>query len=285
MLRWLLQHLLRSFAQKKVAEAFSSASSRDVSNPPEALPPGEPDETFGLAVLFSTHAEAAALIDRLTGKISTRAANCPLVTGQLPNGPVVVAIAQSGKGEPDAKQAAQVTDAILRAHHPRLVVSAGFALGLGDSCARGDLLIANQIMDPQGGRVTIEVARESGDPHRLGRLLTVARLPKTAPAKRALGEEFEADAAERISFAVADVCRREQLPMMAVHVVTEGVEDQPPPDVEHLQKQKSLAGQTGAMLGNLFRRPSSAQDLWNLQQTTWQASDRLAQFLIELPVP
>ena len=82
------------------------------------------------------------------------------------------------------------------------------------------------------------------------------------------------------SYAVAEACRIANVPFMAIRIISDAIDDEPPPEIEHLLAQKSLAGKIGAATGAILRRFSAAKDLWRLREDALKASDRLAKFLV-----
>jgi len=82
------------------------------------------------------------------------------------------------------------------------------------------------------------------------------------------------------SFAVVEACRRLSVPCLAIRIISDAVDDELPPEVEHLLKQRSLAGKIGAAAGAVMKRLGAAKDLWKLREDALKASDRLAKFLV-----
>jgi adenosylhomocysteine nucleosidase len=82
------------------------------------------------------------------------------------------------------------------------------------------------------------------------------------------------------SFAVVETCRKVGVPCLAIRVISDAVDDELPPEIEHLLKQKSLAGKLGAAAGAVMKRFSAAKDLWKLREDALKASDRLARFSV-----
>jgi adenosylhomocysteine nucleosidase len=78
---------------------------------------------------------------------------------------------------------------------------------------------------------------------------------------------------------VAEACRNENVPLLAIRVISDAVDDELPPEIEYLLAQKSLAGKLGAATGAFLKRFSAAKDLWRLREDALKASDRLAKFL------
>jgi adenosylhomocysteine nucleosidase len=98
--------------------------------------------------------------------------------------------------------------------------------------------------------------------------------------RRSLAEQHQAIACDMETFAIAQVCREQGVPLLAIRIVSDAVDDELPPEIEHLLKQKSLAAKVGAAAGAILKRFSAAKDLWKLREDALKASDRLAKFLV-----
>jgi adenosylhomocysteine nucleosidase len=90
----------------------------------------------------------------------------------------------------------------------------------------------------------------------------------------ALGVDME-------TFAVAEVCAARQVPFLSIRVINDTAKEVLPRDVEHLLVQKTAAARVGAALGAVWRRPSSAKEMYQLRENALVASGRLAKFLAE----
>ena len=101
----------------------------------------------------------------------------------------------------------------------------------------------------------------------------------SARKSKQLGRQHDALAVDMETFAVAEVCRARAVDFLAVRAISDAVDDELPPDIGKLLAQKSFAGQLGAALGSIFRRPAAVKDLFNLHQNALACSSRLAKFL------
>lgn len=254
---------------------------------PSEAPADAIDERCRVAVLFALSQEAAGLVEKLRGVVSWQGSGFTAHVGGLHGEPIVVAV--TGPGE---RAVINAVEAIVQGHRPDWVVSAGFAGGLANGVARMNLVVANEIVTPGGDGLPVDVLpvdvpldplewRHVGRLH-VGRLVTVPAIVATPLEKHKLAIDTGAVAVDMESFHVAAICRRENLRFLAVRVISDAVDDALPAEVDHLLKQRTVAGQLGAITGALFRRPSSLKDLWSLQETAVQASDQLAKFLAEL---
>src|SRR5438067_10389484 len=114
---------------------------------------------------------------------------------------------------------------------------------------------------------------------RSGRLLSVDSILREAAERRRLAEQHQAIACDMESFAIAETCRDLGVPCLVVRIISDAVDDELPPEIEHLLKQTSLAGKIGAAAGAIMKRLGAARDLWKLREDALKASDRLAKFL------
>jgi adenosylhomocysteine nucleosidase len=192
-----------------------------------------------------------------------------------------VVVGQTGPGQQAARHAAE---AILDGHRPPWIISAGFAGGLRPELARHDLVMADAVLDAAGQRLVVDL---KVDPQSLaqtpgvhvGPLLTVDHVVRTPDEKRALADRHEALAVDVESYAVAQVCRERGVRFLAIRIVSDPVDDELPRDVEALLAQKTRVAKLGAVVGAVWKRPSSVKDMWKLKEDALVASDRLAKFL------
>ena len=278
LLRWLVSNYLRQTAEQTLRETASELLARP--SRADAGGAGEEDIGCDVAVLFALPIESAGLVDQLQEARTVRLGDAIEHTGLLAGRSVV--IANTGVGQ---KVAAKTTADVLEFHRPRWVVSAGFAGGLRDDVLPGHLLLVDKVVGRSGESLSIGLR---SDPQWLasargvhaGTLLTVDEIVRTEADKRELGERHSAIACDMETFAVADVCRTKQSPLIAVRIVTDAVDDTLPPEIDRLMRQKTMAGKLGAAAGAIFSRPTAAKDLWDLRGTALKSSDRLAKFLV-----
>lgn len=254
----------------------------------------QPPEPCHVGIVVALSQEAGGLIDRLSGGIDIAGAEFKIREGGLSGRRVAVVVSRPGR-----KAAARAAEALIAGHAPRWVISAGFAGGLVDNVARGDIVVADEIVAGgdvpsnedsanEGRPISVDVPNELAATGaeksikaklHVGRFVTVDALATTPDRKRALATAHDAIAVDMESLAVAEVCRREQRAFLAIRIVSDAVDDALPAEVSNLIKQKSLAGQFGAVAGALFKRPSSIKDLYRLKEDALLASDSLAKFL------
>ncbi len=234
---------------------------------------------FGLGFVFALAIEAGCFVDTLSQVRVTRGDGFTARQGR--HGDRQVVLVESGTG---AERAAHAAQAMIYAYRPRLVVSAGFAGGLDPRARRQDLVVATSLVNISGGQIELDPAaiapwlEEGRDLHR-GRLLSLDRVVRRRDEKQQLSRLHDALAVDMETFAVAQVCRQRAVDFLAVRAISDAVDDELPPDIGKLLAQRSFAGQLGAALGSIFRRPASVKDLFNLHQNALASSSRLAKFL------
>jgi adenosylhomocysteine nucleosidase len=238
--------------------------------------------------VFALGVESGGLVDLLKGAETSRQKHGTERAGKLARREVV--IVESGVGQ---KAAARATAEAIKFYQPRWIISAGFAGGLDEKLRRGHIVIADEVVNLEGKRIAIDLTIDrqslaSTKGLHVGPLLTVDTILRQPAERRRLAEQHQAIACDMESFAVAETCRQYGVPLMAVRIISDAVDDELPPEIENLLEQKSLAGKLGAAAGAILKRFGAAKDLWKLREEALKASDRLAKFLVgvveQLPI-
>ena len=188
-----------------------------------------------------------------------------------------VAVVESGPGRDRARRA---TEALLDAHSPRWVISTGFCGGLVKEMKVAQIVVSNAITTIAGDDLNIDVGMSS-DPGRglhVGRTLTVDKMVRTIAEKCELAELSRTIAVDMESHAVASICRDRKTRCLVIRAVSDDLSADLPAEV------LSLVGETGAVrvgavIGALWKRPTSYKDMWRLRENAMLASERLANFL------
>ncbi len=282
-LGWLLRDWLQRAAVQRLGQAVTEAA-RQQAEPGEPSSPGRTLAmgTCDVGLVFATEIESGGLEDLLRGVVSIRGEG--FVARQAQHQGRSLVLVRCGAGR---QAAADATEALILGHRPRCVISAGFAGGLQTAVARHHLVVADDLVDADGRHLAIEPPIDrgglpEGPPLCVGRLLTVDRVVRQPREKKELGEKYQALAVDMESFDVAQVCRERNVPMLAVRVITDAVDEELPRDVERLARQKTPAARWGAVIGTLWNRPSSVKDLWALQEKALIGTDRLGRFLLAM---
>jgi len=277
-LRQLVTHWLKTQAAERAREAVMDTARQHMTGEKEAAEPVvTPPQPCDVGVVFALGIEAGGLLDRVQGVISTQGSGFTAYEGGLHGRSVV--LMESGPGR---EKAAQATTAHIEGHQPAWVISAGFAGGLSPDCERNDIVVADQVVLMDGGILTIEMGMPRRPHLHVGRLLTVDEIVDSPEEKHRLAANHAAIAVDMESYAVAEVCAKLKTRFLSMRVISDGVEDRLPPEIENLMHQQTFGGKLGAVAGSIFRRPSSVKDMWQLKERAIVASDSLAKFVEEI---
>ncbi len=284
--RLLLRNWLSGIAGRKVRDTVEEAARQQFAaagdEPRPAAANDEEEISCEVGVVFALPIEAGGLEDRLADAVGIRGRRFRVTRGTLHGRRLAVVC--SGAGVEAARRA---TEALIEGHHPQWLISAGFAGGLSADLARHDVLMVDQVVDPAGKRLSIDLkvdpaALAAASGVSVGRLLTADHLIRTPHEKKQLGETHQALAVDMETFAVAEACRRLGVRLLAVRMIIDTVADELPPDVERLMKRQPAARKLGTVLGTIWNRPASVKDLYTLKENALVASNRLARFLISM---
>ena len=233
-----------------------------------------------VVVVFALAEEAGGLVDRIADVSSIKANGFVVRRGVL--GEAQVAVVEAGVGQAGV---ARAVPAVLAAHKPRLLISAGFAGGLVDELKRGDIFLADsvvyddqpeQMLDDQHALIDLPTKTAV---HR-GRLVSVDKIVRLPDDKRELGQRLDAHAVDMETYPIAAACEKRATPMLSVRIIFDEAADEISADIAHIGQQASKVGRVGAAIGSLFRRPSSVKDMLRLREQALVASDTLADFLL-----
>jgi adenosylhomocysteine nucleosidase len=172
---------------------------------------------------------------------------------------------------------------LISGHRPRWIISAGFGGALNPGLKRNQVVLADEILDTDGLRLSIDVSAptESTGKHAIttGRLLTVDKIIRTAAEKAELRNEYhQADMLDMETSAVASVCTERGVRFLGVRVISDEAGVDLPPEI------LSIMGPTGsfrvgAAMGAIWRRPSSLKELLVLRDHANAAAEVLTAVL------
>jgi adenosylhomocysteine nucleosidase len=244
---------------------------------PGAFRPAPAPVSADVGIVAALSIEVGFLLDRLAKVRKYAGPGHTIIEGEAAG--KVVALIITGPGRDAARRGARL---LLDGHRPRWVVSAGFAGALDPTLARYDLVMANEVLDREGQRFTIDVAvpPEGNRPRvRSGRLLTVDEVVRTAAEKAALREQSGADLVDMETSAVAALCSERLVRFLSIRVISDEAQVDLPPEVVALLT-RSGSYRVGAALRAIWNRPASLKDFWALHEHAQEAADRLAQFVV-----
>ena len=228
-----------------------------------------------VAIVCALPLELAAFVSRLDRVKKYTGGSFTFRGGVLKETRVVIVESGTGQG-----RAGRATQAVIDAHTPDWVISAGFAGALHEEMRIGDLVIADEIVNASGDSLAVDLKmpedRERG--LYVGRLVTAEEIVRTVEEKRDVAERTGGLAVDLESFAVARACGENKQKFLSVRVISDDLSADLPAEV------LSVFGSTGsiragAVAGALWKRFSSAKDMWRLREQAADAADKLAPFL------
>jgi adenosylhomocysteine nucleosidase len=185
-----------------------------------------------------------------------------------------VALAYSGAGANNAKAAAE----LLISQGATQLISWGCAAALSDNLQSGNLVLANGLIDADGGATPVnadwhhhaktvlsKLACESGFALRCGDLLESKILVSTSHDKRQLYQDTKAIALDMESVAIAKVALAHNIPFLAIRAIADPVTMDLPAAVSHALNEQGDV-QIGKLLKFLLWHPSEAKGLLVLGQ-------------------
>lgn len=193
---------------------------------------------------------------------------------------VRVAVVETGPG---ARLAERGTLAMIDAHRPRWILSAGFSGALAPELQRNDVVVATGIRSSSGRELTFDL-RYQAEPDKgihVGRLLNTEHIVRTVAEKKQLAAATGCLAVDMESFGVADACRQTGTRFLAVRSISDDLSEDLPPEAVAIFASGGVR-RWGAVASSLWRRPSSASDLWQLRDRALESAESLSRFLIGL---
>ena len=222
--------------------------------------------------MFPSSAEAGGFVDKLSGITTSKCSGFVERVGTLQK--TRVAVVESGLAH---EKLARALRDVIQLRKPKWVLSNGFVMSLMETVRRGDIIVADRIVDPHDYSLATGTKMPEGKGLRVGTLLTVEMFPEDTKQQKAF-VETGALACDTQAAVIAEVCRVLKTRMMAVHVVAQR-ESVTSTLVKKVKSQESMAGLLGAAAGALIEKPSSVKDFWNDKEDALKLSDRLAHFL------
>jgi nucleoside phosphorylase len=234
-----------------------------------------------LAVLFALRREARPLLREFLVREEASAASCKawFCRGAARS----VLVVETGVGQERMEHALDwllgkppVGNGLFM---PKLIVSAGISGSLRDELRVGDIVVATEVIGPDGvcHSVTSSEWGNLSPQLRRGRLVTVDR-PIADPAeKRVLGRRYDALAVDMETAAVGRRCRRACVPFACIRAISDDTHAPLSPELGYIIDNGRVS--LGRLTASLLRRPRLAAELWRLARDTQFAAERLGETL------
>ncbi|MDO4584589.1 MAG: hypothetical protein Q4D62_10860 [Planctomycetia bacterium] len=232
-------------------------------------------------LFFALGAESGYLEDRLTSPKRFQAEGFSILEGIL--GGKNVLVVRTGTGYANARR---VAEAVLLAHRPRQVISAGFAGGLVPEWKRQELFFPSEVCDEHLHLIRLENWQPEEIPEKFrhrshfgGRLLTWPGILATREMKEAQGKAFLSQAVDMETFAIAEVCEERCTKFFSVRIISDEMERSLPEDMGELMEQGTFLNQVQEAWKLFWKRPGSLVDLYRLRESAVESAVELADFL------
>jgi adenosylhomocysteine nucleosidase len=240
--------------------------------PPAAAPAPEPAD---IGIVAALPIEVGDILRRFRNVRKYSNERQTIVEGELAG--KLVALILTGPGRKRARKGAEL---LLAGHHPRWIVSAGFGGALDPSLSRNDVVFANEVLDPDGAHLSIDVVVHPESTRlsprtRSGRLITVDRIIRAAAEKAELRQRFGADIVDMETAAVAGLCGERGIKFLSIRVISDDATTDLPPEIASIMG-RSGGYRVGAALGAIWKRPGSLKDLWGLREHALAAAKTLS---------
>jgi nucleoside phosphorylase len=170
------------------------------------------------------------------------------------------------------------------AYCPKVVLCAGFSGALRPGRRVGDLVLATEVADTDGGVWPAtwpgELTGEWRPPLERGRILTAPALVSSPQEKRRLGEQHQAVAVDMESAVVARLCSQQGVPFGCLRAISDEVDTALSPRLVHVLSGGGVSWPR--LVGNVVRSPRLVGELWRLAGQTRSAARQLAAALGEV---
>ena len=188
----------------------------------------------GLALLVALPEEARGILKVGDWQRVPSSASLATYRGRVGGAEAILAVSGVGKARAEA-----TAREVIAEHHPDAVVSLGFAGGLTEVLAAGDLVVAETLMSvviPQNGPlmvseplasnaqlvgVALDTLAEQGLNHQTGSCLTTSHIASNPEEKATLGKTTGALAVEMESYWIGQVCREHNVAFIAVRAIVD----------------------------------------------------------------
>jgi adenosylhomocysteine nucleosidase len=196
-----------------------------------------------------------------------------------------VLIVETGVGPEAMERALDSLDQLGVPYRPRFVLSAGFSGALRPELHVGDLVLAEEVVDEQGGRWPVPwpagpVQFSQEVIPRRGRIVTTPILLGDPEQKRRLGEQHDALAVDMETACVARWCQQRQVPFGCLRVISDDWQTPLSPHLVDLLRDGRVSPLR--LLVAIVRRPRLIGELWRLAGHTRSAAHRLALGITDL---
>jgi adenosylhomocysteine nucleosidase len=195
-------------------------------------------------------------------------------------------LVRSGMGR---ERAAAATTALIAAHRPDVLISAGFGGGVRKGPKTGDVVLADQVLSLSDEKITGAMHIETGDllrgimealPSRVFRILngcviTSRGILRKKEADRILPAELSNPVLDMETSAVAEAAARESIPFLALRAISDPAEEEILFSIEEIT-DRELNISIRRVLSTILRKPRILPQMIRLARNAKKAGSSLA---------
>ena len=228
-----------------------------------------------IAVTFALPSESKVFVSRLQNKRSIRSPSGTAICGQ--SGSKSLTIFHTGVGRRIAEK--RLTE-FLGHQAFEVLISSGFAGGVGDELNVGDLLMAKNISDPE-----LLAAAQRALAHmrpNIGTLFTSSGIVHSAAARKEVARARGADAIDMETDVIAQTCGEQGIPMLSLRAISDTLREPfpaPPAVLFDVEQQKTSVATLAAYL---IKTPTAIGPLIRFGRQISHAREKLADALTSL---
>ena len=223
-----------------------------------------------LGIIGAMDVEVRSIKDKMTGTVTTRAAGCDFVTGELEG--VMITVVQCAPGKVNA---ALCTQLLIDRFQVDRVINIGVACSLSERVVIKNIVIATDVCqydiditalgEPKGfinglGTIKVATARtaiNSGERIHRGTVASGDTFIGTAALKSAIAGEFDALCGEMEGGAVGQVCAANGVPFAVMRAISDGGDENAAMDYPTFKK---IAAELSATILTRFVAEEQTQE-------------------------
>ncbi len=228
-----------------------------------------------IAITFALPTESSDLIRRMTSRKIVACAGGKIVLGKVGNREA--AIYHTGVGRKSCE--GRIRDFLI-ASQPELLISSGFAGGVGEQLGIGDLIVAENFSDTG---LTGEAQRVlHGYSVRIGKLYSSPFVADSAGERNQIAQEHGATAVDMETETIAEICGREGVRLLSLRAISDNRDNPLPLPASilfDLEKQRTNAGR---LLSCLVKHPAAIWRLAKFARQIKRVRQTLTQAIVDL---
>jgi nucleoside phosphorylase len=221
-----------------------------------------------IAVTFALPAESSAFLRKLRS-VEREGAT---MRGSLANSSIDVCIIHTGVG---ANECQKRLDVFLQNERPQMLISSGFCGGTSDQVSPSDLVIAENFSEP-GLRIR---ARAALSHMAVGKLFSAGEVVDPMSDRYAIGRKHGAIAIDMETETIARICAGENIPLLALRVVSDSPAAPFPAPPNVLFDVKAQRTKFSKLFAHLACDPAAAVRLAKFSKQIKAAREKLAEAL------